>query len=67
MTEHRYKRRGYDEAVELARDLFRVQALQHFSREEIEGFLPSCGVEGGTPSDGWPVEDKQPTMTATTR
>jgi hypothetical protein len=46
---HQYKRRTMDEAAVLAQNLFRSQATQHLTEEEIEKFQASGTVTSGTP------------------
>jgi uncharacterized protein YciU (UPF0263 family) len=45
---HQYTRRTYDEAQELAQALFRVEANDHFSGDEIADLKARGTVSGGT-------------------
>ena len=46
---HQYKRRTYDEAVELARQGFLSLVNDNFSSEELDEIKESCDLTGGNP------------------
>ncbi|MDQ8192682.1 DUF440 family protein [Roseibacillus persicicus] len=51
---HQYTRRTYDEAQELAQELFREQVKDHFSTEEIADLKARGTVSGGVGGfDNW--------------
>lgn len=53
MTKHKYKRRTYDEAVELAKEAFQAGFEANLSQGDIEEMKLSCAETGGSPKDFW--------------
>jgi uncharacterized protein YciU (UPF0263 family) len=47
--EHQYKRRTYDEAVELAKSAFRESVEKILTKEEVDEIRESCELTGGNP------------------
>ena len=50
---HQYKRRTYDEALELAQDRFRAEVQDHLTEDEIEEMRTKGTVSGGSFEDDW--------------
>lgn len=50
---HQYKRRVYDEAMEIAREYFRESAREHLTPTEIEELRTSLTVTGGSIGNDW--------------
>ena len=53
---HKYVRRTYDEAVELAKATFRDRAKQYLSVDDLEEMRRVGAQMGGSPGDGWDEE-----------
>jgi uncharacterized protein YciU (UPF0263 family) len=53
---HQYKRRTYDEAMELAQERFRADAKTHLTDVEIEELRTKGTVAGGSFGDDWASE-----------
>lgn len=53
---HQYKRRTYDEAMELAQHHFRAEVQAHLTAEETEEMRTQGTVSGGTFGDDWTSE-----------
>ena len=53
---HQYKRRTYDEAMELAQEAFRSGAPSHLTAEEIEELGIKGTVSGGSFGADWATE-----------
>lgn len=50
---HKYKRRVYDEAMEVAREYFRDNARMHLTPTECEELRTDSMVTGGSIGDDW--------------
>ena len=53
---HQYRRRTYDEALELARLRFSAEAAEHLSPDEIEDLRTKGTISGGTFAEDWAGE-----------
>ena len=53
---HQYKRRTYDEAMELAQARFRAEVRDYLTDEEIEEMRTKGTVTGGSFGDDWVLE-----------
>lgn len=53
---HQYRRRTFDEALELAKLRFRAEVTEHLSQEEIEELRTKGTISGGSFAGDWVAE-----------